>query len=90
MPNNIMFNAIGKESMDSLTIVLTVAGIGLLCAFASLFWSYARGLRKLSARTVDFISHKSNRIYRIRRKNMSFVLYLSADCGLGDISAGSK
>jgi len=78
-----------REDMDTLTIVLTVAGIGLLCAFCFIIWSYARGLRNSPRELWILFLTKVIEYTAYGAMNMSFVLYLSADCGLGDISAGS-
>jgi MFS family permease len=75
--------------MATLDIVLIVFIAAALAAFTFIIWSYVKGLkgspRELwllyTAKVIEYGSYGA--------ANMAFILYLSADCGLGDISAGT-
>ncbi len=75
--------------MDVLDIVLWMTGIGLGCAFIFIIWSYAKGLRGAPRELWILFLTKVIEYTAYGAMNMAFILYLSADCGLGDISAGS-
>ncbi len=75
--------------MDTLTLVLIIVGVGLTCAFVYILGSYVKGLRGsprelwllYAAKIVEYSSYGA--------ANMALTLYLSKDCGLSDIAAGS-
>ena len=75
--------------MSTLDIILIVCIAALLGAFVYIIWSYAKGLKGSPrelwllyvAKIIEYGSYGA--------ANMAFILYLSADCGLGDISAGT-
>ncbi len=63
--------------------------IGGVLAFAAIFWSYFKGLRK-SPRDMWFLfGYKFIEYSAYGAMNMAIILWLSKDCGLGDIVAGS-
>ena len=75
--------------MATLDIVLIVCLAAALGAFVFIIWSYVKGLKGSPrelwllylAKIIEYGSYGA--------ANMAFILYLSADCGLGDISAGT-
>ncbi|MCK5808495.1 MFS transporter [bacterium] len=73
------------KSVDILVYSLVIGGI---LGFIYIVWSYARGLRD-SPRDMWFLfGTKILEYTAYSAMNMSFILWLSRDCGLGDISAG--
>jgi MFS family permease len=75
--------------MQTLDFVLYLGGAVLVAAFVYIFWSYARGLRNSPREMFILFTTKLIEYSAYGAINLTFVLYLSADCGLGDISAGS-
>jgi len=75
--------------MDTLTLALYTVGIGVVCAFIYILWHNIRGLRGsprelwllYAAKIVEYASYGA--------ANMALTLYLSKDCGLSDLAAGS-
>jgi dipeptide/tripeptide permease len=75
--------------MKSLDILIYGGGAALFGAFVFIVWSYARGLRGSPRELFILFFSKIIEYSAYSAMNLTFVLYLSADCGLGDIAAGS-
>jgi POT family proton-dependent oligopeptide transporter len=71
---------------DTITYSLLV-GAGL--ALVAIIWSYAKGLRKSPRDLWLLFTYKFVEYAAYAATNMAVILWLSADCGLGDIAAGS-
>lgn len=69
-------------------IYLTIL-CGLLFGFAFIIWNYAKGLKDSPIEIWLLFLSKLIEYAAYGASNMTFVLYLSSDCGLGDIAAGS-
>ena len=63
--------------------------IGLSVAFCFIVWSYAKGLRDSPREMWLLFMTKIIEYTAYAAMNMTFILWLSADCGLGDIQAGA-
>ena len=61
----------------------------LIFCFGIIIWNYAKGLKKSPREIWILFLAKLIEYAAYGASNMAFVLYLSSDCGLGDISAGS-
>ena len=69
--------------------IFRVIVIGGVLALGGIFWSYYKGLRE-SPRDMWFLFlYKFVEYTAYAAMNMGIVLWLSRDCGLGDIAAGS-
>lgn len=68
---------------------IILIGLGFFFGFLFILWNYAKGLKDspreiwllFSAKLIEYAAYAAS--------NMAFVLYLSKDCGLDDVSAGS-
>ena len=74
--------------MQTTDFVLMTLGIGLIGAFVYIIWGYLKGLKGSPYELWLLYLAKVLEYSAYGAMNMSFVLYLSADCGLSDISAG--
>jgi dipeptide/tripeptide permease len=77
------------QSLDGLDIGLILFGLLLLAAFVYIVLSYAKGLKGCPRELYLLYLAKVLEYAAYGGMNMAFVLYLSADCGLGDVSAGT-
>ncbi|RJO68029.1 MAG: MFS transporter [Myxococcales bacterium] len=75
--------------MNTVDVILYIGGVGLVCAFVYIIWSYAKGLKGSPRELYILFFTKVVEYSAYGGMNMAFVLYLSADGGLGDIAAGS-
>ena len=75
--------------MNSLDILILIFGIALGIAFIYIIWKYVKGLRGSPRELWILYGAKVIEYTAYGAMNMTFVLFLTADCGLGDISAGS-
>ncbi|NLH47548.1 MAG: MFS transporter [Myxococcales bacterium] len=75
--------------MQTLDILIWAVGIGLVASFIYLLYSYSKGLRSSPRELIIMFLAKIVEYSAYGAMNLSFVLYLSADCGLSDIAAGS-
>jgi MFS family permease len=71
---------------DSITFAL-VLGAGL--ALVAIIWSYAKGLRSSPRDLWLLFGYKFVEYSAYAAMNLAVILWLSADCGLGDIAAGA-
>lgn len=75
--------------MSTLDVILIVAISTVAATFLYIVWSYVKGLRGsprelwllYAAKIIEYGSYGA--------ANMAFILFLSADCGLGDVAAGN-
>jgi len=84
-----MASQFSQESISLAFYVMVVTGIGLGLAFVYIIWSYMKGLTGSPRELWLLFLSKLVEYSAYGGMNMAFVLFLSADCGLGDISAGS-
>jgi len=75
--------------MQTLDIVLWIVGIALVGTFFYLIYSYVKGLWGSPRELFILFATKIIEYAAYGAINMSFVLYLSSDCGLSDIAAGT-
>jgi dipeptide/tripeptide permease len=75
--------------MRTLDVVLWTVGFGLLAGLGYLIWSYARGLRESPRELAILFLAKVTEYSAYSAMNMTFVLFLSSDCGLSDVAAGT-
>ena len=75
--------------MNPLDIIVPVAIAAVAAAFLWILWSYVKGLRGSPRELYLLYASKIVEYAAYGASNMAFVLFLSADCGLGDIAAGS-
>ena len=68
-------------------IILLVAI--LFIGFLFILWNYAKGLKDSPREIWVLFAAKLIEYAAYGASNMAFVLYLSKDCGLDDVSAGS-
>lgn len=71
---------------DAITWSLVVGG---LIALGFIIWSYAKGLRRSPRDLWLLFAYKMVEYGAYMAMNMTVVLWLTADCGLGDVAAGS-
>ena len=65
---------------------LIIGGIG---GAIYIVWSYVRGLKQCPRDMWFLFAYKVIEYTAYAAMNMTFILWLSADCGLGDVAAGS-
>jgi len=75
--------------MNPLDMLIYGGGAVLLGAFVFIVWSYAKGLRGSPRELFILFGSKILEYSAYSATNYAFVLYLSADCGLSDVAAGS-
>lgn len=75
--------------MQTLDIMLWIVGAALLLTFIYLIYGYVKGLWNSPRELFILFLTKIIEYAAYGATNMSFILYLSADCGLSDIKAGS-
>ncbi len=72
-----------------MNIILTFSTAVLLFGFSYIIWNYAKGLKNSPREIWILFGAKLIEYAAYGASNMTFVLYLSEDCGLGDVQAGS-
>lgn len=75
--------------MSNLDIIIYAVLTFVICCFAFIVWGYARHLRHSPRELWWLYFSKIIEYGAYGAANTSFVLYLSKDCGLSDIKAGS-
>jgi len=75
--------------MQPLDIALWICGGALVLAFIYLIYSYVQGLKGSPRELYILFITKVIEYTAYGAMNLSFILFLSADCKLGDISAGT-
>ena len=84
-----MASQFSQESISLAFYIMVITGIGLGLAFVYIIWSYAKGLRGSPRELWLLFTSKLVEYSAYGAINMTFVLFLRADCGLSDIFAGS-
>ncbi len=74
--------------MKLLDFIIYSVAIGATIAFIYIVWSYGKGLKKSPRDLWILFATKIVEYTAYGAMNMTFILWLSADCGLGDIEAG--
>lgn len=74
--------------MKLLDFIIYSVAIGATIAFVYIVWSYGKGLKKSPRDLWILFATKIVEYTAYGAMNMTFILWLSADCGLGDIEAG--
>ncbi len=69
--------------------ILYLFGLVFLMAFGYIVWDYAKGLRGSPRELWIMFIAKLFEYAAYGAMNLTFVLFLSSDCGMGDIAAGS-
>jgi MFS family permease len=77
------------SSLSAADFIIYSGGLGLLLAFSYIVWSYIKGLRDSPREMWLLFLTKVIEYTAYAAMNMTFILWLSADCGLGDIQAGA-
>lgn len=72
-----------------MNIALASSASVLLFGFSYIIWNYAKGLKESPREIWILFGAKLIEYAAYGATNMTFVLYLSEDCGLGDVEAGS-
>ncbi|HNF27270.1 MAG TPA: MFS transporter, partial [Leptospiraceae bacterium] len=72
-----------------MNILINLMAAVLLFGFAYIIWNYAKGLKDSPREIWILFGAKLIEYAAYGASNMTFVLYLSEDCGLGDVEAGS-
>lgn len=75
--------------MSTVDIIIQAGSVVLAITFAVMLWSYIKGLRHSPRELALLFAAKIMEYFAYGASNLAFVLFLSKDCGLGDISAGS-
>ncbi len=75
--------------METLDIVIWSGAVVLGIAFIYIFWSYQKNLKGSPRELYLLFFTKLTEYSAYGAMNLTFVLYLSADCGLSDTSAGT-
>ena len=75
--------------MTPVDIIVLAGTIGLVVAFGYIVWSYVRGLRGSPREMWLLFLTKIIEYTAYAAMDMTLILWLSADCGLGDIQAGA-
>ena len=74
--------------MSSADFIMYTIVIGAILAFVYIVWSYLKGLRSCPREMWFLFATKLIEYTAYAAINMTFILWLSKDCGLGDITAG--
>ncbi len=75
--------------MKTTDLIIYLGGTVLAGSFLYILWSYFKGLRDSPRELLLLFLAKIMEYIAYGSANLSFVLFLSSDVGLGDISAGS-
>lgn len=70
-------------------IILIFGGAGLGIAFVYIIWGYLKGLKRSPGDMWILFAYLLVTYVAYSSQNVSLTLWLSADCGLGDIAAGT-
>ena len=74
--------------MQAVDVLFYALIVGLILAFAGIVWSYAKGLRQSPIDMWLLFTYNIIEYTAYAAMNMSLALWLSADCGVGDLGAG--
>jgi POT family proton-dependent oligopeptide transporter len=77
------------SKLDTLDIALIIAGSVLGIILGLILWNYIRGLRGSPRELYMLYIAKLMEYAAYGCINLTFILYLRADCGLGDVIAGA-
>ncbi|MBN2694700.1 MFS transporter [bacterium] len=74
--------------MSMVDVIIWSVMIGASLAFIYIVWSYVKGLKKSPRDMWILFATKIVEYTAYGAMNMTFILWLSSDCGLGDVEAG--
>lgn len=80
---------LGVLNMSLVDWIIYAGGCALVVAFLFIIRSYAKGLRHSPRDMWLLFATKLIEYTAYAAMNMTFILWLSADCGLGDVEAGA-
>jgi dipeptide/tripeptide permease len=80
---------ITTETTSTLDVVIWVGGFALIAGFFLILWNYIKGLTGSPRELYMLYIAKLLEYGAYGAINYTFVLYLSADCGLSDLAAGT-
>ncbi len=75
--------------MSLVDAIIYSTAIGATIAFAFIVWNYGKGLKDSPRELWLLFGTKLIEYTAYAATNMTFILWLSADCGLGDVEAGA-
>ncbi len=75
--------------MNVVDLIIYSSLIGAVIAFGFIVWNYAKGLKESPRELWLLFGTKLIEYTAYAATNMTFILWLSADCGLGDVEAGA-
>ena len=87
-PQHLALALFGKD-LGTLDIVIYLFGLALFGAFIYILYSYAKGLKDSPREIYIVFLSKIVEYTAYGAMNLTFVLFLSSDVGLGDVEAGT-